>query len=234
MDTHENFMEKFAVLIPVYNEENNVVQLAEELQKLDIKYIFVDDGSTDKTVTKLWLKDLPAICYFPNRGKGFAIKLGAKYLINAGYEWILVMDGDGQCAVEDIEKFDNALLLNEEDTHIFIGNRMVNNASMPRLRRWVNKYISLVISKLADLSIPDTQCGFRLIYKGIFEHLDLKCNGFDFESEMLIKAGKANCIVKSIPIQCIYDEKRRSKIRPLRDGLRFLKLIFSCKFGFNK
>lgn len=228
MDTHENFRDKFAIVIPIYNEENNVVALADALDKLEIPYLFVDDGSTDKTLTTLWFKEIPTIAYFPNRGKGYAIKLGAKYLINAGYEWIMTMDADGQCALADIEKFDNALLLNEDSTHIFIGNRMGNNGSMPKLRRWVNKWFSLVITKLSGVSIPDTQCGFRLIYKGIFETLDLKCNGFDFESEMLIKAGKNCNIIKSVPIQCIYQKNRRSKIRPLRDFIRFIKMLISC------
>lgn len=226
MNNHEDFMEKYCVLIPVYNEETNVVQLAEKLETLEIPYLFVDDGSTDKTLTTLWFKDIPTIAYFPNRGKGYAIKLGAKYLINAGYEWILIMDADGQCAIDDIEKFDINLLLHEETTHIFIGNRMHNASTMPKIRYWTNKLMSLVISKLADISIPDSQCGFRLIHKSVFETLDLKSDRFELESEMLIKAGKGNLIVRSIPIQCIYDKNRRSKIRPFRDTWNFLKLIW--------
>jgi glycosyltransferase involved in cell wall biosynthesis len=228
MNTHEDFMDKFAVLIPVYNEERNVAKLAQSLDKLEIPYLFVDDGSTDKTLTTLWLKDIPTIAYFPNRGKGFAIKLGAKYLIEMGYEWVLIMDSDGQCAVEDIEKFDHALLFGDESTRIFIGNRMDNNASMPLLRRWVNKYMSRVISKLSGCQIPDTQCGFRLIHKSVFENIKLKGEKFDMESEILVKVGQAGMKITSIPIQCIYYKKRRSKIRPLRDGIKFIKFVISC------
>jgi len=154
-------MEKFAVLIPVYNEEYNVIKIAEALEQLELRYLFVDDGSIDNTMPILYLRDLSYLGYFPNRGKGFAIKLGAKYLIKEGYEWILIMDGDGQCALSDIEKFDNELLFNE-DVDIFIGNRMWDEKIMPLLRRWVNKLFSLVITKLSGVSIPDSQCGFRL------------------------------------------------------------------------
>jgi glycosyltransferase involved in cell wall biosynthesis len=227
MDNHEDFMEKFAVLIPVYNEQHSIVKLSQQLDKLEIPYMFIDDGSTDKTLTTLWLKDIPALAYFPNKGKGHAIKVGAKYLIALGYEWILFMDGDGQCAVEDIERFDHALLFGDESTRIFIGNRMANPEAMPKIRYLANKYMSSIISKLSGCKIPDTQCGFRLIHKSVFENIELKGEKFDLESEMLVKVGQAGMKIVSIPIQCIYDKKRKSKIHPLRDGLRFIKFVIS-------
>ena len=153
MNTHEDFQEKFCVLIPVYNEQENVVKVAKQLDALEIPYVFIDDGSTDKTLTTLWLKDIPALAYFPNKGKGHAIKVGAKYLIALGYEWILFMDGEGQCAVEDIEKFDHALLFGDESTRIFIGNRMTNPELMPKIRYLANKFMSIIISKLFAFSL---------------------------------------------------------------------------------
>lgn len=219
--------DKFSVLIPVYNEENNVLKLADEIEKLGLPFLFVDDGSTDKTLTTLYLKELPAIACFPNKGKGYAIRLGAGYLISLDYSYILTLDGDGQCAISDIEKFDNELLFNE-DVDIFIGNRMWDEKKMPLLRRWINKFMSKIISKKAGISLPDSQCGFRIYSKKVFETLVLKCNGFDFESEVLIKAGRAGMKIKSIPVQVIYDKKRRSKIRPLRDLIKFIKLMMSC------
>jgi hypothetical protein len=63
--------------------------------------------------------------------------------------------------------------------------------------------MSGIISKKAGMSIPDNQCGFRLYSKRVFETLNLKCNGFDFESEVLIKAGRAGMKIRSINVQCI-------------------------------
>lgn len=218
-------MDKFAVLIPVYNEENNVIQLATELEALELRYLFIDDGSTDKTVTNLWMEDLPYLAYFPNRGKGYAIKLGARYLIKEGYEWILIMDGDGQCAVSDIEKFDSALLFGEQEYAIFIGNRLWTKHLMPSVRYYTNKIMSWLISKIAGQYIPDSQCGFRLIHKGVFEQTDLKEDGFAMESEMLIKTSRIGGIIKSIPIQCIYLKNRKSKINPIKDTIKFIFTI---------
>lgn len=218
-------MEKFAVLIPVYNEEYNILKIAEELDAIDVRYLFVDDGSIDKTATNLWLKDLPGLCYFPNRGKGFAIKLGARYLIKEGYEWILIMDGDRQCDVCDIDKFDTALLFDEDKYKIFIGNRMWDKDSMPRIRYYVNRFMSWIISTLAGQKITDTQCGFRLVHKSIFE-LDIESDRFEYESEMLVKASKAQYKIKDVPVKCVYFKDRKSKIRPIADGLRFLRLLY--------
>ena len=198
--------DKFSILIPVYNEENNVVKLADELDVMQLPYLMIDDGSVDKTLTNLWLKSIPTLASYPNHGKGYVIKVGANYLISAGFDWILTLDGDRQCALSDIEKFDNELLFNE-DVDIFIGNRMWDEKKMPLLRRWVNKFMSRIISKKAGQIIPDTQCGFRLYSNRVFTKLNLKCTGFDFESEVLIKASRAGMKIKSIPIQVIYDKK---------------------------
>ena len=218
-------MEKFAILIPVYNEEYNVLKLSEELDMLDVRYLFVDDGSIDDTMTHLFLKDLPYIGYFPNRGKGFAIKLGAKYLIKEGFEWILIMDGDRQCAVNDIEKFDSAMLFHENEYKIFIGDRMKNPEPMPFFRRIVNKIMSKLISLIIKEKISDTQCGFRLIHKDVFEKLGLKGDRFDFESEMLIKAKRAGYKICSVPIKCNYFRHAKSKIKIVRDSIRFIKML---------
>jgi glycosyltransferase involved in cell wall biosynthesis len=226
-------MEKFSVLIPTYNEEFNILSIAKDLEVIDVPFLFVDDGSTDKTVTILWFKYLPYLAYFPNRGKAYAIKLGAKYLIKEGYDYILTIDGDRQCAIEDIEKFDNALLF-APDSDIIIGNRLWDKKHMPKLRYYTNRFMSWIISKLAGIKIEDSQCGFRLYSKKIFENLDLKTNGFTMESEVLIKAGKAGYKIKSIPIKCIYHKRRKSNIKIIRDCIRFIKLIIHCLQINNK
>jgi glycosyltransferase involved in cell wall biosynthesis len=219
-------MEKYAVLIPVFNEEKNVVALAERLEALDIPFMFIDDGSTDKTVTQLWLKEIPSMAYFPNRGKGWAIQLGAKALIAAGYDWILVIDGDNQFKTEDIELFDNTLLFGESEADIFIGNRFAGKTNMPWVRRCTNRFMSWVVSSMAGQKIPDSQCGFRLIHKDIFTCFDCESNRFAYESEQLIKASWYGGRIKSIPIDCNYPKGGKSSIKIFRDSWLFWKMIF--------
>jgi len=219
-------MEKFAVLIPAYNEEYNILKIAEAMESLELQYLITDDGSTDRTATHLWLKNIPALCYFPNRGKAFALQLGSRYLIKEGYKYILTMDADGQHSIDDIEKFDNALLFNE-DCDIIIGNRMWDKKSMPKIRYWTNKFMSFVISKISGQTIEDTQCGFRMYSKRIFEELICDSKGFTFENEVLIKASRKGYKIKSVPVKCIYHKERKSNIKIIRELFRFIKLI--CK-----
>ena len=84
--------------------------------------------------------------------------------------------------------------------------------------------MSWIISKLAGQKIYDSQCGLKIIHKDVFD-LDLRCNGFDFETELLIKLGRKGYKILSRPIDCIYFEDRKSKMHPIKDALRFIKLI---------
>jgi len=133
-------MEKFAVLIPVYNEQDNVIKLAEDLDNLEIPYLFIDDGSKDKTTTNLWLKEIPAMCYFPRKGNSFAIRLGALVLIEEGYNWILILNKKNR--IKDIKKLDSALFWHEEESKIFItesGTRLLHKDIFGQIKtRWFN------------------------------------------------------------------------------------------------
>lgn len=150
MNTHEDFMEKFAILIPVYNEQNNVIKLAQELEKLEVPYMFVDDGSTDKTVTALWFKDFPALCYFPRRGKTFAIQIGVKYLLNAGYDWVLLLNKKSK--LSDIEKLDEALFWKLEENKIFTtqsGSKLIHKDIWNQLQgKWFDLELKWKIWRL--------------------------------------------------------------------------------------
>lgn len=221
--------EKFCVLIPTYNEENNIIPLVEKLIAIDCPLFVVDDGSTDKTATKLFLKEVPSFCLFPNKGKGFALHLGGQFLSNSGYEYILCMDADNQFKVEDIQKFDTALMFDDK-TDIFIGNRFAGTTNMPKINRIANRVMSWVLSKLAGQKIEDSQCGFRMVRGEVFTELECKSTRFDYESEQLVLASWYGSKITSVPIDCTYSKDRKSNIHPIRDTYRFVKLVLWLSF----
>ena len=177
---------KFAILIPCYNEEDSISTVGDEIRRSGYNYLIVNDGSTDKTLKVLQTNSLNHIEYTHNKGKGYAIKYGAKYLIDKGYDYILIMDSDGQNNIGDIQQFTTALKTHP-NAKIIIGNRLHNARMMPSVRYYTNKCMSWVISKLAHQKIIDTQCGMRFLHKDIFK-LKTKSNRFEYESEQLIKA----------------------------------------------
>ena len=88
----------FCILVPVYNEENTIADMIKSLNESGYPYLIVNDGSTDFTTVLVRSFSKWYIDYSKNKGKGFAIKTGAKEIINKGYDYVLIMDSDGQTA----------------------------------------------------------------------------------------------------------------------------------------
>ena len=195
-------MDKFAILIPVHNEQNRIVEFNKQLQALDVPYFFVDDGSTDDTIYLMYQEHMPCLSYFPKQGKGFALQLGAHSLIKLDFNWILTIDMEGFYNLADIEKLDFLLLFHEQDTDMFIGNRLWNRYSMNWLAYYRNKIISWWISRKAGMNFADAKCGVRLLNKKVF---DLNCtnNKNKYESDVLIHASKLNWRIMEVPIDFI-------------------------------
>jgi hypothetical protein len=101
---------------------------------------------------------------------------------------------------------------------------------MPSVRYWTNRFTSFVVSRLCRQSIPDSQCGFRLISVDALKKVQLVSDKYDIESEMLIEAARYNMKVVSVPVKTIYGDEV-SKINPMRDTARFFNLVFKHYFG---
>ena len=216
---------KIAILIPVYNEGKVILKTLFKIKQRTKDYLFVDDGSTDNTKEILKTHKANYTGYVINKGKGFAIKYGAQFLINKGYDYILIMDGDGQHWVGDIWKFIVHLEFNSK-AKIIIGNRLWDKKQMPLIRYLTNKIMSFLLSCICQQEIKDTQCGFRLLHKDIFD-LNTKGLEFEYESSQLIEASQKKYEIISIPIKCIYIKERKSKINPIKHTYKFVKLIIN-------
>jgi len=217
-----NFM-KIWVIIPAYNEGRVFESTLKSLKARGISVLAVDDGSEDETyaVAKRWADVV--IHSKKNLGKGVSLKKGITYLLsNEDFDYLITMDADGQHSPDDVDKF---LKEAEEGSCFVVGNRMNNPLGMPRIRIITNKLMSWLISKITGQHIPDSQCGFRLIKRQVLEKIAIRTKKFEIESEILIKAASLGFDIKSLPIQSIYFQDPRSKIRPFRDTLRFIKFI---------
>ena len=182
--------------------------------------IVVDDGSKDATSTEAALAGAEVLSLPQNCGKGAALRFGLNHAHWSGFTWALTLDGDGQHEPKDIP----ALLDRAEawDVALVVGNRMVDAASMPWLRRSANRWMSRQLSRLAGQPLPDSQCGLRLINLNAWSGLRSKTEHFEFESEMLIEFARAGHSIEFVPVHTIYTA-RRSHIRPLVDSWRWLR-----------
>lgn len=212
-----------AAVIPAYCEEKHVRSVVERTRAQLDHVLVVDDGSKDTTEVEARAGGAEVIRHPLNRGKGETIKTGLRYWLDRGIEYVVVLDADGQHLPEEIGRFLDAATLHP-DVKIFVGTRMSDTAEMPRVRRFVNRYMSNKISRACGQSVSDTQCGYRMIHRDLIPSLLGGTNRFDYETEMLILASRAGERIESVPISTVYSDEV-SSIRPVRDTIRFFKLM---------
>jgi len=211
-----------AALIPAYFEEAQIQAVARRtLAQLD-HVLVLDDGSTDATSEEAKKAGAEVIRHEKNQGKGAAIKTGLRELTARGFQYVLMLDGDGQHLPEEIPGFLEEA--NRSGAPFVVGTRMSDTAKMPWVRRMTNRAMSAQISSLCGQPVPDSQCGFRMMDREVIPYLFCESNNYDYETEMLLIASRKGFKIASVPVSTIYGDER-SKIHPVRDTIRFLKLI---------
>ena len=219
---------KTCVLIPSFNEERTIGSIVREIKDMGLDVIVVDDGSSDDTQKVASENGALVMRHVKNMGKGASIKEGFDFILRTtNFDAVIVMDGDGQHNPGDIPKF--ITRAEEYGDDIIIGNRMTLPKDMPFARLATNKFMSFLLSTMCKQSIPDTQCGFRLIKRKIFKAIDLESKKYDLESEFLIQASRKQFKIASVPIETIYRDEL-SRIHPVKDSIRFIGLLFKSYF----
>ena len=207
-------------VIPCFNEAPFLAAVIAEVRDHLPNIIVVDDGSTDGTALRAKAAGAEVIRLGCNAGKGAALRAGWRHAWQQRFTWVLMMDGDGQHAPDDIPKF--LACAENKDAALVVGNRMGNAAAMPWLRRLVNRWMSRRLSRLAGVRLPDSQCGFRLAHLETLMRLPLSARRFEIESETLVTLLAAGQRVEFVPIRVIY-ESGRSNICPFLDTWRWLR-----------
>jgi glycosyltransferase involved in cell wall biosynthesis len=222
MDRLAEIRSKIAVVIPAYHEEKHIGEVVLRARAQLEHVLVVDDGSTDKTADHARIAGAEVIVHPQNRGKGESIKTGLRHWLDRQFDFVIILDADGQHRPEEIDRFLDVAASN--GVALVIGNRMDDVARMPRLRRMVNCYMSKKISCLCGQEIPDTQCGFRMLHRELIPELLGGTARFDYETEMLIIASRKNFRIHSVSISTVYSDEV-SSIHPVRDTLRFFRLM---------
>lgn len=208
-----------AAVIPCFNEAARIGPVVAGAKRHLTQVIVVDDGSTDGTAECASAAGAEIIRLPVNSGKGVALRAGWRRARELGFSWVLLMDGDGQHAADDIPRFFSCA--GEKDAALVIGNRMNNSAAMPLLRRQVNRWMSKRISRMTGAILPDSQCGFRLAHLETLSKLAIRTNRFEIESAMLAAFCRAGLRIEFVPVQTLYGAGG-SKINPLTDTVRWL------------
>jgi len=210
-----------SIVIPAHDEAASLRQLLPDLRRRHpaAEIIVVDDGSTDATaeVAREGGARLVQLPYCT--GNGAAVKAGARA---ASRDTIIFMDADGQHSPADVERLAAEL---DQGYEMVVGARGPgSHASFAR--RIANGFYNLLASLISGRRVMDLTSGFRAARAARFrEFLHLLPNGFSYPTTITMCFLRAGYPVKYVPITAA-QRVGKSHIRPLRDGLRFVLIIF--------
>ncbi|MDH3619612.1 MAG: glycosyltransferase family 2 protein [Gammaproteobacteria bacterium] len=214
-------MSSLSIVIPAKNEAAAIgTAVAGALEAYpEAEIIVVDDGSDDDTATVAEEAGAQVIRHPESLGNGAAVKAGARA---ANGDVIAFMDGDGQHGAGEfaplLEKLDSGY-------NMVIGARdSGSHANVGRL--YANGIYNVIASWLTGRRIPDLTSGFRVVRANLFKQfLYLLPNGFSYPTTITMAFLRAGYPISFEPIPV---DKRigKSHIRPLRDGVRFMVIIF--------
>ena len=236
--------EKFCVIIPTYNNASKIEAVVEGVLQQTRNIIIVNDGSTDSTASILeQYKNITIVSYPKNRGKGFALKTGFNKALEAGFEYAITIDSDGQHNAGEIPNFVAAHKQNKDA--LIIGVRKTIEGNVPRKNSFANRFSNFWFLVITGIKLDDTQSGYRLYPINKLQHIKLRTSRYEFELEVMVKASWKNLPIESIPISVIYPpgNKRITHFRPFIDFFRigllnswlvFFSLTFYRPFAFIK
>ena len=223
---------KYIALIPAYEPDEKLITLIDKLKdKMDI--VLVNDGS-NKTYNQVFNQvknQVHYLSYQTNKGKGYALKTGLKYIKDNYDKYIVItIDADGQHTVSDAIK-----LCQYTKTHLdtlVLGKR--NWDKDTPLRSRIGNHLTRLVFKLkTKQSIYDTQTGLRAFSYELIDYM-LSINGkrYEYEMNVLLNLKTNHIKYHEIPIETIYfHNNQKSHFRVIKDSYRIYKNIL---FGNNK
>ncbi len=224
----KEFNKKILVVIPAYNEEDNLRDLLNgmphKIYDYDVETVVVVDGATDSTEQVAKEMGVGVIVNRINRGGGAAIQTGYQMALSKNAEIVVTMDADGQHLTEEIEKLVKPIIDNETD--FTSGSRILGSQEKESNVRQVGIFIfNRLLSLLLWRKITDCSNSFRALRVFELKRLELKQDQFH-TTELIIDAVKKGIRFKEVPITVLkrkYGETK--KPRSLRYGWEFLKAI---------
>lgn len=218
----QSLSRQISIVIPAKNEAGGLAHVLPALRSLyeHAELIVVDDGSRDETAVVAGKFADKVVSHPYSKGNGAAIKSGARA---ATREFLLFMDADGQHRPEDIERLLTPFI--QDGLDMVVGARSVEGQAGAH-RAMANGFYNRLASWMVGHRIGDLTSGFRIVRAEKFrKFLYLLPNGFSYPTTSTMCFFRAGYSVAYVPIVA---PKRigRSHIRLLRDGARFVLIIF--------
>jgi len=221
-----------SVVIPCLNEAENIDECVRQAQATLAEHgipgevVVVDNASEDGS-GEIARAAGARVVHEPRRGYGSAYQAG---FAAARGDYVVMIDADLTYDFAEIPNFVREL---DEGAELVMGNRMHN--IQPGAMSWVSRVGNPILSGFLNLlyrtPISDAHCGMRAVRRDALPILDLQSTGMEFASEMVIRAARARLDIRELPI-ALHPRGGESKLSPLRDGWRHLRLMLVYSPGF--
>ena len=214
---------KVLVVIPAYNEEENIQTVVNEVRKTNpmVDIVVINDGSKDETLQKAKIIDLPN-----NLGIGGAVQTGMLYASKNDYDIAIQLDADGQHDPQYIEQMVQKI---EEGYDMVIGSRFVQKTGYKQtfFRMLGINITSLLIKQITGVKIHDTTSGFRAVNKEVIKEF-AKRYPYDYPEpetnmKMILKKKK----ILEMPVEMRKRIAGKSFITPVKSVKYMVKVTLS-------
>ncbi len=202
-------MSKTLVIVPTYNERENLPQLADRLLKLPVvvDLLVVDDNSPDGTgrLADELASQNPQIHVLhrsEKNGLGRAYCAGFAWALERGYEFIMEMDGDFSHNPDDIPRFLEAA----KDADLVLGSRYCNGIRVinwPLSRLMLSKGAAKYVKLITGMPFTDPTGGYKCFRRSALQSIDLQAvrsNGYSFQIELTHKIWRQDLKIAEVPI----------------------------------
>ena len=200
------------IIIPTYNEKENIEKIILKVFSLDIDFdiLIVDDGSPDgtadivKKIKKTYSKNLHIVERTGKLGLGTAYIYGFKWALKNNYDYIFEMDADFSHDPDDLIRLYKAC--HEEKGDVAIGSRYikgVNIVNWPMSRLLMSFFASKYVKIITGMPIQDSTAGFKCYKRSVLEKINLEkiqFVGYAFQIEMKFTAWKYGFNVVEVPV----------------------------------
>lgn len=232
---------KLLIAIPALDEEASIGSVIDRCLEArdeilaaspvtEVAITVVSDGSTDRTVeiARSYGDRISLIVFPENCGYGAAITEAWR---RSDADLLGFLDGDGTCDPRQFARL--CAELHSKNADIAIGNRLTANSRMPLLRRVGNVLFAVLLSAVARRRVRDVASGMRVVRRDSLTRIFPLPSGLQFTPAMSARAILSRDL-EIVEIDMPYHEREgKSKLHPLRDGLRFLSVILETAFLYR-
>ena len=240
-------IKELSIIFPLYNEEKRlkrtfleILNFKKKIKKnIKIEIIFVNDGSTDNSQlliesfiekTKIQNFNIKIFKLKKNMGKGYAIKHGVK---KTSKKWILTTDIDLSVSLNQILEWEKRYPLHSKN--IVFGSRNLSQSKVEKnfFRFVLGNFFTLFVKLFLNISLFDTQCGFKLYKKTTAKKIfsQLTNYGFTHDLELVIISKKLEFEIIELPVK--WTHKKGSKLNIFFEPIKMFLNIIYLRFKYT-